>query len=474
LNAITRNESALTPAQRKRDLQRSFTLCTWDGVLAMPIVTMGLPVNLFLTALITKAWDLPKPAIGLLTAMPFLANFLQIFVAPFISRWRPPQTITVLGATGQALCWLALALLLGAIPRDAPELAARVFIGWFFVTSAFGAIAGVTWNAWVEDWIPARVRGKYFGRRNGLLQISTLLFLVSSGWVLAQWSYSIAAFQAVIAGALFLRIFSIWWQRISPTRSHRPRPAAPLPISGQIAVLRRARSLLWFIAFGAVWSFAANLFGPFYQVFLFEQLNLSAFDVGILSTVSALGGALALPAWGRMLDRYGNRPVMAVSLLIWQVVNLLWCFLTPTSSTMMYLIWALGGMTSMGAIASSGFVLGQFTILLRLIPVEAKGLALGLNLAITSLAAAVAPVIGGGILSWALQRWPNALAVYHVCFAVQPVLATAGCILLLKVHEPQSSSLTMVFGAMRNIRTLSGVLGLDFLVNYVFYRPNKR
>jgi hypothetical protein len=32
----------------------------------------------------------------------------------------------------------------------------------------------------------------------------------------------------------------------------------------------------------------------------------------------------------------------------------------------------------------------------------------------------------------------------------------------------------MVFGAMRNIRTL-GVLGLDFLINYVFYRaPGKR
>lgn len=474
MNATTGHDSIPDPAQRKADLQRSFALCTSDGIFAMPIVTMGLPVNLFLTALITKGWELPKPAIGLLTAMPFLANFLQIFAAPFFTRWRPPQFVTVLTAGGQAVCWLVLAVLLGFIPRDAPDLAARVFIGWFFVTSAFGAIAGVSWNAWVEDWIPARVRGKYFGRRNRYLQISTLAFLLVSGWVLAQWSYSVAAFQAVIGGALFLRIFSIWWQWISPTRSHRPAPVAPLPLGGQIAVLRRARPLLWFIAFGAVWSFAANMFGPFYQVFLFEQLHLSAFDVGILSTVSALGGALALPAWGRLLDRYGNRPVMTVSLLVWQIVNLLWCFLTPTSSAMMYLIWALGGMTSMGAIASSGFVLGQFTILLRIIPVEAKSLALGLNLAITSLAAAIAPVVGGAVLSWALHRWPDALTVYHLCFLVQPVIATAGCVLLFKVHEPQSSSLTMVFGAMRNIRTLSGVLGLDFLVNYVFYRPNKR
>jgi MFS family permease len=364
--------------------------------------------------------------------------------------------------------------MLGFIPADRPDIAARWLIAWFLVSSVFGAIAGVTWNSWIQEWVPARLRGKYFGRRNRLLQISTLTFLLVTGWVLARWDYAIAAFQAIIAGAVFLRIFSLYWQWVSPTRAHRPSNAAVLSTPEQFAVLRRSHSLLWFVAFGAVWSFAANCFGPFYQVFLFEQLHLSAFDVGILSTLSATGGALALPAWGRLLDRFGNRPVMVVSLLVWQVVNLLWCLLTPNSRTMVYVIWALGGMTSMGAIASSGFVLGQFTILLRLIPPEAKSLAIGLNLAVTSLAAATAPVIGGGVLSWALGRWADPLAVYHVCFIVQPAIAIAGCALLLKVHEPSASSLTMVFGAMRNIRTLGGVLGLSFLVNHVFYRPSKK
>ena len=35
-------------------------------------------------------------------------------------------------------------------------------------------------------------------------------------------------------------------------------------------------------------------------------------------------------------------------------------------------------------------------------------------------------------------------------------------------------SLTMVFGAMRNIRTLSGVLGLSFLTNYIFFKAEKK
>ena len=470
LNAISTRATAV---QHKADLHRSLVLCVLDGLAAMPIVTMALPVNVFLTALVTKAWVLPKPAIGLLSAMPFVANFLQIFVMPLIARWRPPKTLTVAAATLHMVAWVVLAVLLGVIPRDQPALAARWFIGWFFVSSCFAAIAGVTWNTWIQDWVPARLRGKYFGRRNRLLQISVLTFLLVAGWVLAHWDYAVPAFQGVIAGAVFLRLFSLRWQWISPTRSHHPRPVTVLSFGQQVDVLRGSHSLLWFIAFGAVWSFAANCFGPFYQVFMFEQLGLSAWDVGVLSTVSALGGALALPAWGRLLDRYGNRPVMVVSLLVWQAVNFLWCLLTPNSHAMVYVIWALGGMTSMGAIASAGFVLGQFTILLRLIPLEAKSLAIGLNLAVTSLAAAVAPIVGGIILEAALHRWSDALTVYHWCFVLQPVVAGAGCLLLLKVHEPQASPLTEVFGAMRNIRTLSGVLGLDFLVNYVFYRAPK-
>lgn len=474
MNATIAARANSSLQQRKSDLKRSLDLCVRDGFAAMPLVTMSLPVNVFLTALVTKSWALSKPDIGLLTAMPFLANFVQVFAVPFLSRWQPPKALTIFNATLNLLCWVALAFLLEIIPRDQPELAARWFIGWFFASSIFGALAGVTWNAWIQEWVPARLRGKYFGRRNRVLQISVLVFLLVTGWVLARWDYAVGAFQAVIIGAAILRVFSIYWQWASPTRPHRPVTAPVLSLSAQIGVVRRSTSLLWFIAFGAVWSFAANCFGPFYHVFMFEQLALSAWDVGVLSTVSALGGAIALPAWGRLLDRYGNRPVMVFSLLAWQVVNLLWCFVTPNNDTIVYLIWALGGMTSMGAIASAGFVLGQFTILLRLIPLEAKSLAIGLNLAVTSLAAAIAPIIGGLVLKRALQHWSDPIAVYHACFAVQPLIAVAGCLLLLRVHEPQASPLTMVFGAMRNIRTLGGVLGLDFLINYVFYRAPKR
>jgi MFS family permease len=466
VNATTARAAA---AQRKADLARSFRLCTADGLVAMPLVTMSLPVNVFITALVTKAYVLPKTEIGVLTAMPFVANFLQIFAAPFIARWRPPKTVTVVAASIHLALWVVLGALLPLIPRENPVAAAYWLILWFFVSSCFAAIAGVSWNSWIQEWVPARLRGKYFARRNAYLQFSTLTFLFAAGRALAHWNYAIPAFQAVIGVACLIRIYSLYWQWISPTQPLPQAQAPTISFRAQVDVLSRSRSFLLFVLFGSVWSFAANCFGPFYHVFMFEQLNFSAFDVGILSTLTALGGALALPAWGRLLDRFGNKPVMTFALIVWQLQNFLWCFITPENRSLLYGMWIFGGLTS------ACFILGQFTLLLRLLPVEAKNLAIGFNLAVTSLVAAIAPIVGGAVLQWALPRWQNDLAVYHVCFLLQPLLSLVAAGILLRVHEPAAGSLTMVFGAMRNIRTLGGVLGLDFLINYVFYRaPSKR
>jgi MFS family permease len=211
-----------------------------------------------------------------------------------------------------------------------------------------------------------------------------------------------------------------------------------------------------------VWGFAANCFGPFYTVFMFGQVGFSAWDVGVVTALSQIGGALSLPAWGHLLNRHGNKPVMVLSLIFWQLSMFLWCVVDPGNRAMLYGLWTWIGATS------AGFVLGQFTLGLRLIPVEAKMLAIGFNLAVTSLVAAVAPVLGGWVISRAPAAWGGPLEVYHACFAVQPVIALGGAFLLLRVRETAASPFSAVVGAMRNIRTLGGVLGLSFLVNHVF------
>ncbi len=448
--------------QRKEDLRTSLGNCTKEGIVAMPIVTMALPASMAISALVTKGFPLPTTEIGLMASIPFIGNFLQIFVSPALMRWKAPKVVSVSAAVLHLASWITFGFLLPFIPRESPGIAGLWICGWFFVSSCLGAVAGISWSTWIDEWMPMRLRGKFFGRRNQLLQFSTVVFLTTSGWILYTWDYSVGAFQAVIFGSAFLRMFSLRWQWRSPTRPHRPAPPEARSMGTQLDVLLGAPSFLVFVLFGAIWSFAANCFGPFYFVFMFDRIGFSALDVGIVTALSQVGGALSLPAWGRLLDRFGNKHVMVVSLLLWQLSMFTWCFVGPSNRWILYGLWTWIGATS------AGFVLGQFVILLRLIPQGARKLAIGVNLAVSSLVAAVAPVLGGWVLSHAPAGWGGPLHVYHLCFVVQPVVALGGAFLLLRVREPAASPLATVVGAMRNIRTLGGVLGLSFLVNFIF------
>ena len=453
-------------ALKKHAIARSFRLCTGEGLAAMPIVVMAQPVNVVLAALFTKVFHLPTHTIGLITALPFVCNFLQVFVTPLLARWFPAKQISITCGSLHLLCSVALCAMLGFLPHDQPEKVGLWIGVWFFVSSFFFSLTGVTWNAWVQEWVPPRLRGKYFGHRNRLLQFSTLAFLLLAGWVLASRDYSMLAFQLVIAFAAVMRLLSIIWQQEMPTEcGARPAPRAAA-LSAQLVTLRQAKPFLRFIAFGAAWSFAANIFGPFYHVFMFEELHLSAFHVGVLSVCGATGAALSMPAWGALLDRYGNKGVMVVSLVLWQAQNFAWSFLTPDTSVWLYAMWFWGGLTN------AGFFLGQFTLLLKLLPVPARNLALGVNLAVTSLFAAIAPALGGLILEYFLARH-DALTVYHTAFLAQPLLAIVAGWLLLRIREPAATPLTHVVGAMSNVRTLASLSGVSFLSQYLFYRRAK-
>jgi hypothetical protein len=111
---------------------------------------------------------------------------------------------------------------------------------------------------------------------------------------------------------------------------------------------------------------------------------------------------------------------------------------------------------------------------LKLIPAEAKTLAISVNLAVTSLVTAVAPILGGALLGHFLARGADPLELYHGLFLVQPLVALMGCLLLVRVHESSAAPLSSVVGAMRNLRTLGAVMGLGFLVNFVFVRPPRK
>jgi MFS family permease len=443
-------------------------LCIVDGVTSSPLVYLWLPGNFIVAALLTEYYHLSEASYGLIVSLPFWCNFLQIFLTPLLARHWSAKTITLAAAWANAAGWLAMTLALSFVPRADPAASTPLFLAFFLVFSLLASVNGVAWSTWTQEWSPERLRGKYFGYRNGLIQGATVLFLLLVWVVLASFKGSLVALQGVFVGAVALRGWSIVAQhrlKLGAAATGAPRP---VPWREQWQVIRRSRSLIAFIVFGAVWGFAYNCLGPFFPVFMYRQLGLSVANVTVFIILNSLSAAVTMPAWGRLLDRHGNKSVIAAAILLWPAQYFVWLFLDRSNTWLLYGLWVWNGFTW------AGFTLGQFNLLLKLIPPEAKITAVGVNTAITSIFTAIAPVLSGAAITVALSRGFDPMRVYHYAFILQTLPAILSAVLLLRVQEPKASPLSTVFGAMRNILMLGPMLGLTFLANYVFVKPARK
>ena len=60
------------------------------------------------------------------------------------------------------------------------------------------------------------------------------------------------------------------------------------------------------VAFG----FATHLCSPFFLAYALQGLGFTAGGIALISAIGLGTGALMLPLWGRVTDRFGNRPVL--------------------------------------------------------------------------------------------------------------------------------------------------------------------
>ena len=456
------------PSQRPSPLRRNLVLGLWDGVTAMPLTTLSQPGNFVLAALLTGTFAFSTRTYGFITSLPFWFNFLQVLLTPLLAQRLRARSMTIVSGCLHCLGWVALLLALPFLPPSQNTLTVTVFVAAFSIVALSAAINGVAWNAWMQECIPVRLRGKYFGFRNRLLYLSLVVFMLVVSGMLAWLNSSLLAFQLLFAGALALRIVSVLAQQRMRTTTSGRSPVPEPPWQEQVRVVRGDATFVRFITFASAMGFACTLFGPFYPVFMLEELHLSAARTNLLLLLGVLGAAIAFPAWGRLLDRFGNVPVMIVAVILWQLFNTLYIILGPGNLWLLYIICPAGGLFS------AGYGIGLFGLLLKLTPPGARTMGMALFVSISSLTAALGPITGGYLLALAQTRGMSAIEAYHAAFVAMPVLTVLSCILLRRVGERNSARVTDVVGAMRNVRTVASLFGLTFLVNQVFLRPGSR
>ncbi|MDX2110728.1 MAG: MFS transporter [Verrucomicrobiota bacterium] len=441
-------------------LRRNLVACTLDGLFATPHVFINTPGNILLAALATKVFLIDKAMYGLIAALPFVSNGIQLLLMPLLAGRLSARKISLGFGWANLAVWIALIVSLPFFPKDDAMMVGRLLLLYLGVASLFGALGGVGWTSWVQEWIPRRIRGKYFGLRNRVANLANVGFLLIVGVYLEYVGNNLNGYIAVFILAGILRVIGFYYQQ---SVHSKPSQTDAVHAGGWIQRLRdmaAAPMFLRFVIFGALMTFWMNFTGPFGPVFMYEQLDLSVARVTLLVVIGTLGSAISWPIWGHYCDRLGCKPVIFASIILWESQNYCWAFITKDFAWILFPMWFWGGLTA------TGFFLGNFNMLLKLIPRASKTTGISINLAITSLAAAMSPVLAGFILDWVSRSGHDLDMAYRIGFFVKSSAVLLTLLLLRKVVEPEKDGdLRTLFGALRSVRQVYHASGLPAFSN---------
>lgn len=496
-------------ADKDRDGRKATGLSRLDTLRALRIWTIEGSIATVQGTLTTGAFQIGFALylgcnnfeIGVLAAIPAFAGLLQLAASYLAERYASRRFIVSVFSIASRLLWLPML----AVPFVLPN---RLWVGAFLIltllSSALGNISAPIWTAWIADLVPADIRGRYFGRRNMYMGIVAPLASIAAGEFLdrvvrhSHWPQP-DAFAVIFAASCVFALGSFLCARSSPdvARSEPGREQAQTsrrdgamengeragalgPSFRDAASIYarpftdpRFRGFLWFVV---IITFAPAIAGQFFTVYPLAYLHLSYSVLQMLNAVVSLASLAAMPLWGYLADKYGNRPVLLISLVLAIMPPILWCFTSPDSFHGFYtftpngrlvvsqskLIIALLNVFS--GLGWSGVGLTQFNLMIGFAPREQRSVYIAAVSAVVGIAGGISPLLGGALMQgMAHMTFPSYGIVrnnYDALFMISALLRVLALLPLQYLHEADSRSARYVLGQIRASRPIGSVAAL--------------
>lgn len=330
---------------RKLRLQ-TMRLSVMEGLLAM--VAIGLQQTFYVPFL--NALGATKFQVGIGAGLPALmTGLIQLRVPYWIQHPKHYKPVMFWSTFLHGLSFLPLALIIW-LKSPASVWSAMAFMAVSAAAMGFGA--GI-WADWMGHIVPRRRRGKYFGNRNRLLTLSQLTASVLAGFLLDT------------APGKILLIFALIWTlgglaRMSSSfmffRHHQPQS---LTQEGrQVGSFRDFCGQLLSSSFGnfalaySLIHLAANFSGPFFTLYMLNEMKLSYIRYTCLSQMPTLMTLVSMPLWGRICDRIGYVRPMRLQVTVVLGLPLVWII------TRNY--WILMGVQVLAGLTWGGLTLTSF------------------------------------------------------------------------------------------------------------------
>ena len=456
---------------RKPDSQtlKNLKFSSIDALAATPWTLLSLPGSFLAAGFLNVLFQVGPFWFGLISAMPAIANALQIIMVPVTARFLKVRDLTLSMGWLNAGLWLSGVVGMAFLPIGEADKAGWFFAILFFLTSISMSMMVVGWMTWVTDFVPARVRGRYLGQRNRLANVTTIAFILINLVLLGATDASRTAYLVLCALAVLLRCGSMMVQHliVSPTPGGGELGSANW--ARDIVGLRKNRSLIRLILFGSCVGFWLGCLSTLVPTYAMGELAVTPAKFTSFALIATITGAIFIRTWGELIDRHGAVPVVIICMAAWRLADFTWLILTPNNTWIMYILWAWGG------VMGTGYLLASFSLLLKLVPKNTRAAGISLNLTASSITAGVAPILVGFLLQQAIIDGWDLVLTYRILLFLVNAGGLLTVLILYRLPEPETvPDRNSINGAMRTLRYLMVNQGLGFLGNATFVVRRKK
>lgn len=366
------------------------------------------------------AWQATDFQLGLFASIPYWIAFAELMAAYAVDRFASyrKRIVMVLGLIARSTFFLMAGLAWYA------HYSATWFLPLFFVLytifQLFYHASGPGWMAWMAVLVPARIRGRYLGVRNRIVDAAGLLAMLLAGSALdafraAGWERQGFALLHGIAGVTGLVCFLLLKYQYDPGhKSRMPHLSWDYLLNALKDLRFRCLALI-----NLLWLCGTTVFMPFAEAHVMKNLHWSFKGVSLLIMISTFASVLASPFWGRLADRIRAQRVMGLCMAGLLGAPLLLFFCPENHVFLVYGCWALIGFFT------SGYSLTLFSLTLECLPADSRAVGSAL------LATLAGPTVAGAGL---LAGWGAEVAGgYGLLFIASIILRLPAFLLLKKV-----------------------------------------
>jgi MFS family permease len=384
------------PNLTDQEISHGLRMMIWEGMTSngfTSITTSG-----FLAAY-ALALGADNFQIGILAALPFFMQLIQIPAVFLIEKTRKRKIIAVVSWFFAQLLWLPVALI--PVFVKLPGTAVSILVSLIAFRGVMSAITNCSWNSWTRDLVPQNILGKFYSRRLSYSTASAAAFGLVAAFFVDYYRNNINTTNDILGytwillfGAVFLGLASPVFMARMPEPLMQANGSENHPVWKKIVLPFRQSNFRRLMLFLLYWGFALNLAVPFFAIYMLQRLQMPLLSVIALAVVSQISNIVFLRVWGSLADRYGSKVILSLCASLYVLVILGWTFTTMPekyflTTPLLILLHIFSGM------AAAGVTLTVGTLSMKLAPEgQATPYLTGASLA-TNLGAGVGPLMGG-------------------------------------------------------------------------------